>query len=130
MGLAIPRFSSISHVRLRLSVKRTMRPGSPFGSSPRALARRAHSTWREPWPWHASQDTSFSEKVVRKRSLLEPVALAQVRGVALGALAVPALRGLRPVQHVAMVHALVRVEVEPALSPCPFGRLSHATESA
>ena len=47
--------------------------------------------------------------------LVEPVALAQVRGVALGALAVPVLRELRPVQHVAVVHALARVEVEPAL---------------
>ena len=47
--------------------------------------------------------------------LVEPVALAQVRGMALGALAVPALRELRPVQHVAVVHALARVEVEPAL---------------
>ena len=48
--------------------------------------------------------------------LVEPVALAQVRRVALGALAVPVLRGLRPVQHVAVVHALARVEVEPALA--------------
>ena len=68
MGFAMPRFTSISHSRLRLSVKRTMRPGSPFGSCPRALACRAQSTWREPCPWHVSQDTFTSEKVVRKRS--------------------------------------------------------------
>ena len=45
----------------------------------------------------------------------EVVALAQVRRVALRALGVPVLRGLRPVQHVAVVHALARVEMEPTL---------------
>ncbi len=68
MGFAIPRSRSISHVRLRRSVKRTMRPGSPCGACPRAFAAAAHSTWREPGPWQASQETFSSEKVVRKRS--------------------------------------------------------------
>jgi hypothetical protein len=68
VGLAIPRSTSISHSRLRRSVKRTMRPGSPFGSCPLAFARSAHSAWREPGPWQASQETSISENVVRNRS--------------------------------------------------------------
>ena len=68
VGLAIPRSVSISHSRLRRSVKRTIRPGSPFGTCPLAFARCAHSAWREPGPWQASQDTSISEKVVWKRS--------------------------------------------------------------
>ena len=45
----------------------------------------------------------------------ERVALAQIRRVALGALAVPVLRRLRPVQHVGVRHALARVQVEEAL---------------
>ena len=63
----MPRAASISQVRLRRSVKRTMRPGS---ASFLALARVAfaHVTWREPGPWHASHETSISEKVVTKRS--------------------------------------------------------------
>ena len=44
------------------------------------------------------------------------IALQQVRRVAFGALAVPVLGGLGPVQDVAGVDALSRVEVEPPLA--------------
>ena len=63
----MPRAASISHVRLRLSVKRTISPGS---APLRAFCRFAFAqvTCREPGPWHASQETSISEYVVTNRS--------------------------------------------------------------
>jgi len=58
------------------------------------------------------------------------VVLAQVGGVAIRAHEVPVLLELRPVELVLVRDALGWIEVKPALSPCSFGRVSHAIDSA
>ena len=64
VGFAVPRTTSICQLRLRRSPKRTTSPGSPVGCRPRERALRAQATWREPGPWHASQETEAAENVV------------------------------------------------------------------
>ena len=125
---AVPRAASISQLRSRRSAKRTIRPGSLPALRPRARAAlrpldvaRTGAVAR--LAGHVDLREGGQEQVVARA-----IALAQVRRVALGALAVPVLRGLRPVQGVAreVTSACGANQRRP---PASAGRLSQAIPS-
>ncbi len=102
---AVPPFVEAHHdagvaLRLRAAGLGRLRPGHVPGA--RAVAGLA-------------RDVDLGER--RAEAVFRPaVVLAEVGGVALRALRVPALGELRPVENVEVIDALARVEVEPALA--------------
>ena len=86
------------------SFQRLFRTSSPLSARPseyRGLGFCAHSTWREPGPWQASQATLISLKRRLVRVGGRVVALLQVGRVARGALQVPVLVQAGPVERIA-----------------------------
>ena len=91
---------------------------SPFVAS--AGFVRAQSMCADPGPWQASQPTEISFQARVKRVCGGVVILAHVGRVAVGAHEIPVLRIPRPVQFIAVVDLIVRIEVEPALAAPRF----------
>src|SRR5262249_11944268 len=69
-GRGLRVVGSIRQPMSRRSSKETRRPfrGSSLKGHQLCLAR-AQATWREPWPWQASQPTLIAAQVVAKRSV-------------------------------------------------------------
>jgi len=68
---ALPVAGLIDQAASRRSEKCSASPlvgSSHFPNGHQLLCSRAQATWRDPWPWHASQPTLISENLVAYRS--------------------------------------------------------------